>query len=590
MELRTITLAILATLTFGCGGGSSSSSQTNPPTPPVTEPDDPSDPSVPVETVAPFSLAQYKTILEGSTLQVSDPNGAAGNKDTIYSDEFDGYKTDHFYAEKTSEELVFSMSGYSMRSEVRELTNFDVNQTGIKRTLNASVKLPNIDVAMANSDASKDEVTFLQIHNKGTESDGTGGIPHPLLRVVWEQERNSQFGHYWAVLKINALNCDQSSSSACDGGNSYERIDLGKADINNFTDFALSVFENTLTISVNDQVIHTRDIEYWEHLLSYFKAGVYNQFDNGTANVHFKELRYSETPFDGTNRWDIDSWKITIPPSRDDWYGSGGSNAAELEPARCQSSSKDVLSNNSNIIDETVNLSYFNVENGRMHFRTDMSYGVSTANSSYIRSELRELYRSSDNPDCSTGDTDTSWYIDDERTDATQHKLSANIKIEQYPNISNQLPKVVVGQIHGFEIKQALVKLLWEGNGRPVRAVLNDDFERDNQSCDHCESFSVDLGTYSAGEAWRYTIHADETALTVTTSDDNGENPITRTLRWGDKIRDNNGDYVTFSQDWAASDVAYYFKAGIYPQFTPKESYRGEIFDVSFGEVTVEHY
>jgi len=90
-----------------------------------------------------------------------------------------------------------------------------------------------------------------------------------------------------------------------------------------------------------------------------------------------------------------------------------------------------------------------------MDFRADMGYGTSTENSSYICSELRELYQSNTQPDCSTSDEDTSWYLNDTRTNTTSHELTATLRIEDYPNITNinnQDPKVVLGQIHGWKI------------------------------------------------------------------------------------------------------------------------------------------
>ncbi|MCW1888954.1 hypothetical protein OK016_00920 [Vibrio chagasii] len=63
-------------------------------------------------------------------------------------------------------------------------------------------------------------------------------------------------------------------------------------------------------------------------------------------------------------------------------------------------------------------------------FRAGMGYGTSTQNSGYIRSEPEEPYQSSDQPDCSTSDEDTSWYLDDTRTNTTSHELTATLRIE----------------------------------------------------------------------------------------------------------------------------------------------------------------
>lgn len=583
MKLKPITAAVITVLLAGCGGSSSSSSP--------SEPNQPTDPTDPIsKTVAPYSIGKYQAILDNSDLQVSDPNGSEGNKTSeVKGGAFEGYQSEYFYAEEETEHLVFKMSNYKMRSEVRELENFDVSETGVKRTFYAEVKLPDIDLAMANSPADHDEVTFLQIHNKGTSSDGTGYIPHPLVRIVWEQERNGLTGHYWAVLKNNALDCS-SNSNAAGCSDSYDRYDLGAANLDDFTRFEISIFENTLSIEVNDESKAQIDISYWSHLLSYFKAGIYNQFENGEGEAKFSQLTYEKENTDTSAKWNIDDWKITIPPSKDDWYGSGGTSAAELEPERCNSS-KDVLSNDSNVYDNDLGLSYFNVIDGEMHFRADMGYGTSTTNSSYIRSELRELYISTDSPDCSTSDEDTSWYLNDARTNAKSHTLEAQLRIDEYPNIdfSEQRPKVVLGQIHGWKISQALVKLLWEGDDKPVRVILNDSFERNNQDCDSCEPFSVTLGQYSANEDWRYIIRATQDGLFLATTDVNGSNLVSHQIDWGANYTDMNGDTVTLSSDWASDDIAFYFKAGIYPQFKPDDKYRGEIFDVSFSEISTEH-
>lgn len=579
--MKPIMIVALTGLVYGCGGGSSGSSSTPP---------DTGNPGTPEEAIAPFDLVKYQSILSNSDLQVSDPSGSEGNKSSEVKDgNFDGYKSEYFYADKSTENLIFKMSNYKMRSEAREGENFDVNEENTKRTLYAEVKLPGIDLAMASSPADHDEVTFLQIHNKGTDDSGTGNIPHPLLRVVWEQERDGITGHYWAVVKNNAIDCSTAADSSTCYATSYDRYDLGEADLDNFTKFELSVFENTLAIKVDGQLSVTHDIQYWEHLLSYFKAGIYNQFENGEGVAHFQELQHSTTSLDNSSDWDISQWKLTIPASKDAWYGDGGSSAAELEPVRCNSS-KDELTNDSDVYDNSINLSYFNVENGRMHFRADMGYGTTTANSSYIRSEFRELYVSSNSPDCSTSDEDTSWYLADNRTNSSEHVLTAQLKIEEYPEISNQAPKVVLGQIHGWKINQALVKLLWEGEDKPVRVILNSDFERNNADCNHCEPFSVTLGTYAANEEWRYTIRANEEGVYLATHDDDGTNTVSHNILWGEDYTDKDGDTVSLTSDWSSSDVAFYFKGGIYPQFKPDSSYQGKRFDVSFVSLIAEHH
>ncbi|CAM3142123.1 Alginate lyase [Vibrio rarus] len=292
-----------------------------------------------------------------------------------------------------------------------------------------------------------------------------------------------------------------------------------------------------------------------------------------------------ESPEDGSFNWNIESWKLTIPASKDDWYNSGGEGAAEIMPDRCNDS-KDVLTNEKPIYDAAYDIAYFSVEDGRMHFRADMGYGSTTENSNYIRSEFRELYISSDSSNCSSSNEDTSWYLDDIRTKVSTHELNATLKIEQHPDMDQ--PKVVLGQIHGWKISQALVKLLWEGDDRPVRVILNNDYELDNESCGSCYNFSVELGTYATGEEWSYTIRADEDGIYLATFDANGKNAVDHFLPWGENYKDKNGKTVKLSEDWTDPEIAFYFKAGIYPQFKPE--YSSEIFDVSFRSLNIDHY
>lgn len=180
--------------------------------------------------------------------------------------------------------------------------------------------------------------------------------------------------------------------------------------------------------------------------------------------------------------------------------------------------------------------------------------------------------------------------MNDTRTNKTNHQLTATLRVEDYPNINNQDPKVVLGQIHGWKINQALVKLLWEGESKPVRVILNSDFERNNQDCDHCDPFSVELGTYSASEEWRYTIRANQNGVYLATHDLDGTNTVSHLIPWGQDYTDKDGDTVSLTSDWTSTDIAFYFKAGIYPQFKPDSDYAGEVFDVSFSSLRAEHY
>ncbi len=299
---------------------------------------------------------------------------------------------------------------------------------------------------------------------------------------------------------------------------------------------------------------------------------------------------------------DVKTWKLTIPESQYEYYGSGSdSTAAELKPAACNSSVQ-TLSSSTRVVGNSNGTTFFEIKDGRAHFRADMGGGVTTPNTNYIRSELRELFNLdySDSNPCSTSSDDTSWKINDTATGTTSHTLTSILRIDQHPDttVIDQNPKVVVGQVHGWEIKQALVKVLWEGDTKPVRVIMNQDFFHDNIKCSDdldsktgCYSwpFSVEMGTYPSGEEWRYDIRLDESGVYLMTQSADGSNKVEHNLGWGQNYPDKNGDQITLSSGWNSNDVAYYFKAGIYPQFKPVSKYAGEVFDVSFSKINLFH-
>lgn len=297
---------------------------------------------------------------------------------------------------------------------------------------------------------------------------------------------------------------------------------------------------------------------------------------SSSNNEQGNEPTTPELPLAPGDGWNIDQWKITLPVSESyykEHFGvSSGLNdrdsAVELLPSKC--SGKDVFS-----LD--TSLPYFYVaDNEDVHFIVDLGdAGISTTtNTKYARSELRELYNYNSSSICSS--STQNWTVDSN----AKHQLQAQLQIEDYPNISGQDPKVIVGQVHGYKIKQALIKLQWEGGNKPIRAILNNTFLPDDQSCSNCKSFSVDLGTAQANSDWRYNIEVNENGVVLEAAG------VSKSFAWGEKI-ENTG--YALDPNWAHSDNSFYFKAGIYPQIEPSSSLSGQIFDVSFSEIKITH-
>ncbi|MEZ9846524.1 alginate lyase [Vibrio breoganii] len=246
----------------------------------------------------PADYAQYRPILSESELQISDPAGKKGNKLYIATNtDFSGVVNEVFYVDKESEAFVFKMTGDHKRNELRVHKNFNTSLPHTFYHLNASIEPVNPEASMKDSTSKQNEITYLQVHNKGVTVDGKDNIPHPLLRVVWREGAGETAGHYWAVIKDNALICkgkkgkENMGKPACKSENAYKQYDLGKAKAG-ATDFNIIVGNSTLIVNVDGEQKVNHNIDYWSHLLSYFKAGVYNQFTNGESEAHFYQLEY----------------------------------------------------------------------------------------------------------------------------------------------------------------------------------------------------------------------------------------------------------------------------------------------------------
>lgn len=248
----------------------------------------------------PSKYQQYENILSASELQISDPEGKKGNKEYFALDnDYAGIVNSNFYVNKSTEALVFTMKNDHLRNELRVQKNFRTDLPSEFYKLSSKVEIINPEESMKDSDSKQDEITFLQVHNKGLDDLGTHNVPHPLLRVVWKRDKDGVQGHFWAMVKNNAVICKgtfgkkNKDKEMCKSEVAYSQVDLGKAPTGKSTDFDITVGNKILAIDVNGERKMEKDIDYWRHLLTYFKAGVYNQFTNGQSEAHFYKLEYT---------------------------------------------------------------------------------------------------------------------------------------------------------------------------------------------------------------------------------------------------------------------------------------------------------
>lgn len=244
-----------------------------------------------------------------------------------------------------------------------------------------------------------------------------------------------------------------------------------------------------------------------------------------------------------SENFNLSLWKLTLPVSQDDYFGSGGSSAAEITPYGSVLINVDPL----DLGFEDLDFFYTGIDGG-MVFRTPLSGGASTVNSSYVRSELRELYNWI--PGEST--SEANW------SNEGKHVLEASLKVVDYwPGD----PQTVVGQIHAKDSTKALLKLQWDGPTQAVRAIINASPSLGNP-------FSLTFDVVGLNEFF-YKITLEENMLSITV------NEITQSVSFGE-----NG----MSSAW--DDHVYYFKAGNYAQAN-KDA--GGVFEVSFSSLLINH-
>lgn len=279
-----------------------------------------------------------------------------------------------------------------------------------------------------------------------------------------------------------------------------------------------------------------------------------NTANSSWTNIKEVEVYSSESasaPSAGntpSENFQLSQWKITLPVSKSGYFGSGGSSAAEVLPGNCNDYS--VTSLDDGFEDSQY---FYTASDGAMAFVTPLEGGASTPSSSYVRSELRELYNWTP---CGS-DSTANWTI------AGTHSLAASLKVVDYYSDD---PQTVVGQIHAKDSSKALLKLQWDGPDKKIRAIINENPTTGNP-------FSLTFDAIPGSNQWSYLIRqtGDTLAITVTY---NGTSQ-TQSVRFGDG---------NMSTDWR--DHEYYFKAGNYAQ-AGKDT--GGRFEVRFYKLDVVH-
>lgn len=231
-------------------------------------------PAPPTGYDAPSDIPRFQPFLAECKLQ-APTSSTLRDRDALN----DGYTHPDYFYVVDGDKILFYQSGESMRTELRNETNWDLTQAN--RSLHA-----RLDIA----EQTCDQVTVLQIHD---DANAGSGPNKPLLRI-YKHQTKSPANHLWAAIKTD------------DGGVNTTHVDLGE-DPGGYFNCDIRLVDGNMIIDFNGEEKANMDVSFWT-FPSYWKAGVYLQ-DDGEATAHFDEL-FEE---DGTQQNRVPSISITSP-------------------------------------------------------------------------------------------------------------------------------------------------------------------------------------------------------------------------------------------------------------------------------------
>ena len=231
-------------------------------------------PTPPTSYIAPSDIPRFQPFLKECKLQ-------APTSSTIAALEVlnDGYIHAQYFQVVDGDKILFNQSGDSRRTELRNETNWNLNDDD--RSLHG-----RIDIV----EQTCDQVTVMQIHDDANAGNGPN---KPLLRI-YKHKTKIPVNHLWAAIKTD------------DGGVSTTHVDLGE-DPGGYFNCDIRLVDGRMIINFEGEEKVDMDVSFWS-FPSYWKAGVYLQ-DDGEATAYFDEL-FEE---DGTLQNFFPSVSITAP-------------------------------------------------------------------------------------------------------------------------------------------------------------------------------------------------------------------------------------------------------------------------------------
>ncbi|WP_243837006.1 polysaccharide lyase family 7 protein [Psychromonas algicola] len=535
----------------------------------------------------PYDYSKYRNALNNANLQQTDLsdctdgdiNESCSKSDVVDAGDYEDYSSEYFYVDKSSGWLTFEMEGKSNRTELRFTENFLTDSTETTYTLSAEILPISPTESVANS-TDGEEITLLQVHNKG-ENNATDNtvLSHPLLRVVWDGESRSDDGTdggsysnaYWAIIKTNAYEC-----SDVDGDNynpncpdSYDNFYLGAYDADNPTDFEVKVGNSQLVVNVDGTKMVDHDISYWAALYSYFKAGVYNQYTNGNSVVRFKTLTYSDglliseldSSLAPSANFDLSKWNLSVPIDNGEGDGYKKATTVTVE----------------DLNDDYQLADYFwtDTSDGGMVFKDYIDGAITSKNTTYTRTELREMLRGTDTSISTQGVNGNNWVFSSVPTDlqnkagGVDGNMVATLAVNHVTTTGKDsyVGRVIIGQIHAASDEPIRIyyRLLPGHTKGSVYFAHEPSNGNDEQWYEMIGSRDDDADEPSDGieldEKFSYEIDVVGDIMTVTITREDGS-----TIE--EEVDMSNSGYSDgyYTKDGVETEDYMYFKAGVYNQ------------------------
>ncbi len=208
---------------------------------------------------APYNKSKYRPVLDDSKLQAPTSSPAAVNQG-----DFAGFSDEYFQLDSSGKYMTFEMDGSHNRSELRQMEEW-YTSTSTWRKIIGEVKVFYPTTSNLN------QFTFMQAHD-------SEAFNKPLIRLAWIRSRQGSNDHLWAIVRLSSET------------NSFQYVNLGKRP-NSFFKCEIKIKNNKMVVRINNETRFQLDVDYWESLSSYYKAGVYLQSE-GSAKVQFRKLKY----------------------------------------------------------------------------------------------------------------------------------------------------------------------------------------------------------------------------------------------------------------------------------------------------------